>query len=128
MPVSEEPNPSVSMAFGQISRSRSRSDGASGAPPLESVYMLETSKGPCSSQASISGRAIASPTTVITETFSASTVRQISTGSKEPGVQHDLGAAEQPHHRDPLGGGVHERRQRVEHEVEVDDALEVLLG
>ena len=32
----------------------------------------------------MSGRAIASPTTVMTETFSASTVFQMSTGSNEP--------------------------------------------
>ena len=84
MPVSDEPKPSVSSAFGAISRRRSRSEGASGAPPLDSVYIVETSNGPCSSQASTSGRAIASPTTVMTETFSRSIVRQISTASNGP--------------------------------------------
>ncbi len=67
---------------------------------------------------------MASPTTVVVETFSASIVRHTTDGIEGPGVQHHLGPAEQPHERHPLRRGVHQGRKGVEGEVEVDDPLE----
>ena len=51
---------------------------------MDSRYIEEMSNGPRSSHASHSGRAMASPTTVRTLTFSASTVRQTRSPSKDP--------------------------------------------
>ena len=69
--------------------------------------------GSRAASASTSGRAIASPTRQITNTFSRSTRSQISLRVESAArVQHDAVAAEERDRHRPLRVAVHERRER----------------
>ena len=86
-----------------------------GAPPLEIENSAETSgrsARPWPPSASSSGLATASPTTVIELHALGRDVRHTRSGSSEPSHQHHRAAGEEPHERRPLGGGVHQRRER----------------
>ena len=80
-PVSDDPTPSMMMALGRTSIKRCLTNGVSNAPPLATTASDDTSAIPFS-MAATKGRAIASPTTVTTETFSRSMVRTTSSASK----------------------------------------------
>ena len=90
IPASEEPKPSFTMTFGKVARMRALHPVDSGAPPFEianSELRSGRSSSGIASQASSSGLATASPTTVIDCTPSSATVRHTRAGSSEPGIR-----------------------------------------
>ena len=85
-PVSVDPYPSTTITFGSAARIRSLAAGESIAPPEASTMSDDRSYGSSAAvTASISGRAMASPTTVMTFVFVRAAICSTSTGSNDPG-------------------------------------------
>jgi hypothetical protein len=99
VPASDEPKPSVTMTWGRVAKIRSRVAADIAAPPLEKEYSDEASWAPAArSQASSSGRATASPTTVSMLTCSAATVRHTASGSSDPSISTTFDPANSQDH------------------------------